>query len=292
MHKFEHFVCIDWSGALGERHAGIAVAMCKAGNSAPKLVRPGHRWSRMEIADWLLEHLPARTLAGIDLSASMAFVDRGAFFPEWEESPETAPDLWALVERVCASDPHLSASSFVTHEQAKRHFRRQGGLVGDLFEAGRGRLRQCEQVQAEFGLNPYSNFNLIGAAQVGKSSLTGMRVLHRVHDRLPIWPIDGAKLSAQGSLLVEIYTGLAAVAAGRRRGRTKMRTYAELNEALASPAVSSQPVRRKGPVSDHQSDALLTSAWMRRAAEDPRVWQPDSMTVEIACKEGWTFGLY
>ena len=30
------------------------------------------------------------------------------------------------------------------------------------------------------GCKPYSNFNLVGAAQVGKSSLSGMRMLHRL----------------------------------------------------------------------------------------------------------------
>lgn len=291
MERFENFACIDWSGAVGERHAGIAVALCSTGDDAPKLVRPKHRWSRAEAADWLLHKMPPSTLVGIDLSASMAFVDRGAYFPEWTDSPEDAPALWALVERICANDPHLSASSFVAHEQASRHFRRHGGLVGDLFEAGRGRLRQCELAQAVVGLNPYSNFNLIGAAQVGKSSLTGMRVLHRVHDGLPVWPIDGNRVSPSGSLLVEIYTSLAALAAGRRAGRSKMRSVAELNEALVSSAIASRPVHGNGPISDHHSDALLTAAWMRRAASDERVWHPSALTAEIARKEGWTFGL-
>lgn len=292
MHIFEHFVCIDWSGAVGERHAGIAVSMCEIGDQAPRLVRPGHRWSRQDVADWLLHKMPANSLAGMDLSSSMAFVDRGAYFPEWSDSPRDAPDLWALVDRICADDPHLSASSFVAHEQAARHFRRQGGLVGDLFEPGRGRLRRCEQLQAKFGLNPYSNFNLVGAAQVGKSSLTGMRVLHRLHRRLPVWPIERDKLSENGSLLVEIYTSLAAVVSGRRPGRSKMRSYSELNAALTSPAIASRPIRREGPISDHQSDAILTAAWMRRAAADPQMWQPEAMGDDIACKEGWTFGLY
>ena len=59
------------------------------------------------------------------------------------------------------------------------------------------------------GCRPYSNLNLVGAAQVGKSSLTGMRLLHALGRRLPIWPIDA--VPAHGSLIVEIYTTIAAM---------------------------------------------------------------------------------
>ena len=39
--RFQHFAAVDWSGAAGERHPGIAVSMCPAGDTAPELVRPG-----------------------------------------------------------------------------------------------------------------------------------------------------------------------------------------------------------------------------------------------------------
>src|SRR5688500_7807194 len=55
--RFDYFAAIDWSGAAGERHAGIALAICETGDAAPTIVRPAHRWSRAEIADWLLNHL-------------------------------------------------------------------------------------------------------------------------------------------------------------------------------------------------------------------------------------------
>ncbi|MFX4982807.1 hypothetical protein ABTB81_19590, partial [Acinetobacter baumannii] len=85
--------------------------------------------------------------------------------------------------RISANDPHLAVSSFVDHPEVARHFRRHGGRLGDRHPGGAGRLRVTELAQREQGLNPYSNLNLVGAAQVGKSSLTGMRVLHRVQDR-------------------------------------------------------------------------------------------------------------
>ena len=57
--RFGHFAAIDWSGAAGERHHGIAVAICGADGEAPMIVRPGHRWSRGEVLDWLGDEMPA-----------------------------------------------------------------------------------------------------------------------------------------------------------------------------------------------------------------------------------------
>ncbi len=282
--RFRHFAAIDWSGAAGERHRGIAVALCGAGR--PELVRPGHRWSRAEVLNWLLDELPGDTLVGFDMGISLAFADHGAFFPEWNESPPHARALWASIDAICDEDPHLAATSYVDHPETSRHFRRHGGREGDLFGGGRGRFRVTERAQEAMGFKPYSNFNLVGAAQVGKSSLTGMRLLHRLQGRLPVWPVD--PLPAQGSVVVEIYTTIAALAAGRSAAKSKMRSYEELNAALA--ALGCAPVAGQGPIADHASDALLTAAWLRRAAADPQLWHPAGLTPEIAATEGWTFG--
>jgi len=282
--RFRHFAAIDWSGAAGERHRGIAVALCS--NGAPELVRSGHRWSRGEVLDWLLEELPADTLVGFDMGISLAFADMGAFFPDWDESPPDARALWGMIDRLCADDSHLAASSFVDHAEAARHFRRHGGREGDLFGGGRGRFRVTERAQEAMGCKPYSNFNLVGAAQVGKSSLTGMRLLHRLQGHLPVWPID--PLPSSGSVVVEIYTTLAAMAAGRSAGKSKMRSFEELNAALA--ALGSDPVAGEGPIVDHASDALLTAAWLRTAAPQAALWSPAGLTDQIAATEGWTFG--
>jgi hypothetical protein len=186
-----------------------------------------------------------------------------------------------------ARPTHLSASTFVDHPEAARHFRRHGGRCGDLFEAGRGRLRVTEVAQREQGLNPYSNFNLVGAAQVGKSSLTGMRVLHRLDGRLPIWPFDPVPPS--GSLVVEIYTSLAAIAAGLPKNRTKIRDPETLDLVLA--ALGSDPHAPLARYDDHSTDALISAAWLRLIHTDPRVWQPPRLTPELARTEGWTFGV-
>lgn len=284
--RFRNFAAIDWSGAVGERHSGIAVALLREGAAAPELVRPGHRWSRPEVLDWLLSEMPGDTLAGFDMGISLAFADAGAFFPGWLESPQDARSLWAAVDRLCSADQHLSVSSFVDHAEVARHFRRHGGREGELFGGGRGRFRVTELAQQAMGCKPYSNFNLVGAAQVGKSSLSGMRLLHRLEGHLPVWPID--LLPDSGSVVTEIYTTIAAMAAGRSAAKSKVRDYPALNAALG--ALGSAPIGGEGPITDHASDALITAAWLRTAAHDQALWNPAGLTSEIAQTEGWTFG--
>lgn len=284
---FEGFAAIDWSGAVGERQRGIAVAMCGPGTAAPVLVRPAGAWTRAAVLDWILKEMPTETLVGLDIGASLPFADCGAFFPGWDDSPPDARSLWELVERVCADDLHLSASSFVDHPEASRHFRRHGGRCGDLFQPGRGRLRRTEVAQQEQGLNPYSNFNLVGAAQVGKSTLTGMRLLHRLDGCVPIWPFDARP--AQGSVLVEIYTSIAALAAGLPKSRTKIRDPQALDRALA--ALGSEPHAPLPAYDDHATDAIIAAAWLRRVHLDQRLWHPAGLTPQLARTEGWTFGI-
>ncbi len=59
--RFGHFAAIDWSGAVGPRQRGIAVAICGGDAEAPVLVRPGHVWSRQEMVDWMQHDLPRQT---------------------------------------------------------------------------------------------------------------------------------------------------------------------------------------------------------------------------------------
>lgn len=289
--RFRHFLAIDWSGAEGERHKGIALALAVAEGGPPVLIDPGRGWSREEVLALLRDDLPRDTLVGLDLGISLPFVDCGAFFPGLGNGPDDARALWAMIDEVSSGDPHLGAGSFVDHPAFAPYFRRHGGREGAHFRCdgaahGRGRFRVTEHAQAVQGCKPYSNFNLVGAAQVGKSSLTGMRVLHRLRGHLPVWPVD--PLPASGSVLIEIYTSLAALEAARRPSTSKMRSYEALNGALA--ALGSPGIGGSGPIDDHTSDALLAAAWLREVAHDPARWRPPGLTPEIARTEGWTFG--
>ena len=290
--RFSHFLAVDWSGARGPRQRGIALAVARAEGGAPVLVAPSdpRGWAREEVLA-LLASLEAPTLVGLDLGISLPHADAGAFFPGWDASPADARGLWALIDALCAADPHLEAGGFVTHPEAARYFRHGAGATGDRFllpgAPGReGRFRLAEHAQRKQGVRPVSNFNLVGAAQVGKSSLTGMRMLHRLGGRVPVWPVD--PLPSEGSVITEIYTAMAARRGGVTGTATKIRTREALNDAL--DALGSPPVTGTGPIDDHSSDALLTAAWLRQVHALRDLWHPESLTQAVARTEGWTFG--
>jgi hypothetical protein len=292
MTHFDSFAVIDWSGAKSLWHKGIAIAVCKRGNDAPLIISPpAPHWTRQAALDWILQQAKAGKdmIIGVDLSMSLPFIDHDAFFPGWDASPAAAKQLWRLVDEMSADDDHLSVTSFLRHPEASRHFR-QHRDCGDLFQAGAGRMRVCEaQGQAAIaGVNPVSCFNLVGAAQVGKSSLTGMRVLHRMEGRIPVWPFD--PLPARGPVIVEIYTSVAARASGvLPKGKSKILDGTTLDRAL--DAFGSAPHARLAEYTDHATDAILTAAWLRNVAHQTPLWSPEQLTPQIAATEGWTFGV-
>lgn len=290
MRSFDTFVCIDWSGQAVARPKGIALAFCHTGAEAPTLASPAGGWSRQAVLDWLISHADAGTsmLVGLDLSPALPFADHSAYFPGLNHAPADARALWALVENECAGDDHLGASSLPMKPGFRDHFRNQIGRqteTGAAFGGGAGRFRVVENRQRLAGVNPVSCFNLVGAAQVGKSSLTGMRLLHRLAGRVPVWPFDAVPES--GPLLVEIYTSIAARAAGLRKGLSKIRDAETLDRALAElDSAAHRPLAR---YDDHATDAILTAAWLRKVSHRPELWNPPGLG-EVAQTEGWTFG--
>ena len=280
--RFDAFVAIDWSGAKGRRHKGIAIAEAR-GVSAPRLIRPNHVWSREEVLVWLLKRAAAEpTLFGFDFSFAPPLIERGEYLPGEAGVPTTARKFWAYVDGL-ADDEDLGAASFL--EQAHRKHFYFG--IADGVKSTFVRFRQCDQaLNAQGGRKTASAYDAIGAAQVAKASFSGMRLLHRINGKVAIWPMD--PLPATGSAVVEIYTRIYLRRAGLS-GR-KLRTRADLNEALVG--LGSEPTRLRFEPNDHQTDALVTAAGMRALAmQEPRAFNPPGLTAEIARAEGWTFGV-
>jgi hypothetical protein len=280
--RFAAFVAIDWSGAKGNRHRGIAVAEAR-GDAAPKLVRSRHVWSREEVLGWLLQRAAKEpTLFGFDFSFAPPLIDRGEYLPGEPDVPKTAREFWAYVDAK-SSDEDLGAASFLETAH-RRHF--YFGIA-DGVKAGFMHFRQCDaRLNRQGGRKTASAYDAIGAAQVAKASFSGMRFLHRLDGRVTIWPMD--PLPEAGSAVVEIYTRIYL----RRAGLTgvKLRSRAELNRALKG--LGSPPARLRFEPNDHQTDALVTAAGMRALAQaEPRAFDPEGLTPHIARTEGWTFGV-
>jgi hypothetical protein len=280
--RFDAFVAIDWSGAKGSRHKGIAIAEAR-GDAAPRLIRPDHVWSRTEVADWLLERAGREpTLFGFDFSFAPPIVEKGEYLLGEPEVPKTAREFWAYVDERC-DDADLGAASFL-EQVHRRHF--YFGIA-DGVKADFVRFRQCDaRLNAQGGRKTASAYDAIGAAQVAKASFAGMRLLHRIAGRVAIWPMD--PLPASGSAVVEIYTRIYLRRAGL--SGVKLRSRADLNRALKG--LGSPPARLRFEPNDHQTDALVTAAGMRQLTlTESRAFQPEGLTPEIARSEGWTFGV-
>jgi hypothetical protein len=280
--KFARFVAIDWSGAKGKRHKGIAVAEAR-GDAAPRLVRAGHAWSREEVLDWLLKQAAKEpTLFGFDFSFAPPIIERGEYLLGEPDLPTTARAFWAYVDSRC-DDEDLGAASFLETAH-RRHF--YFGIA-DGVKAHFVRFRQCDsQLNAQGGRKTASAYDAIGAAQVAKASFSGMRLLHRLDGKVAIWPMD--PLPRHGSAVIEIYTRIYLRRAGM--SGVKLRSRAALN--LALEGLGSPPARLKFEPNDHQTDALVTAAGMRALAKaEPRAFDPQWLTPQIAETEGWTFGV-
>jgi hypothetical protein len=88
--------------------------------------------------------------------------------------------------------------------------------------------------------------------------------------------------------VVEIYTTIAAIAAGRSARNSKIRDADALAKALTALGCTAGALPDR--VTDHAADALITAAWLRIHAHREELWHPSVMNPKIAQTEGWTFG--
>lgn len=282
MSRFTRFAVADWSGAKGSAHPGIALAVCTAADDPPVLVAPTDRhWSRTEVAEWVLAQRDDIVI-GFDFSFAPPLIARGSYLPR-EDVPTNAKAFWGYVAARC-DDSDLGAASFLeTHHRQHFYFGKADGAKADYMHA-----RVCEaQYNANGGGKPSTVYDAIGASQVAKASFAGMRLLHLIATRVPVWPFDPDP--GQGPLVVEIYTQIAARAAGMRKGLSKIRDGQSLDAALA--VFGSQPHTPLARYTDHATDAIMTAAWLRHVAGRAELWRPELLTPEVARTEGWTFGV-
>jgi hypothetical protein len=280
--RFAAYVAIDWSGAKGRRHKGIAIAEAR-GEAPPRLIRAGHVWSREEVLAWLIRRAAREpTLFGFDFSFAPPLIERGEYLPGEPDVPRTAREFWAYVDRK-SDDEDLGAASFLEYVHRKHFY----FGIADGVKSRFMHFRQCDaRLNAQGGRKTASAYDAIGAAQVAKASFSGMRFLHRLNGKVAIWPMD--QLPERESAVVEIYTRIYLRRAGLPG--TKLRSLGALNEALR--ALGSRPSQLRFEPNDHQTDALVTAAGMRQLAMDePLAFDPEGLTPQIARTEGWTFGV-
>ena len=192
--RFDSYVAIDWSGAKGTRHKGIAIAEAR-GDAAPRLVRPGHVWSREEVLE-LAAQARREGADPVRLRLQLRAADRRARRISASASrtcrrPRANSGPMSTASR---DDEDLGAASFLELAH-RRHF--YFGIA-DGVKADFVRFRQCDaRLNAQGGRKTASAYDAIGAAQVAKASFSGMRLLHRLDGKVAIWPMDPAARTRQ-----------------------------------------------------------------------------------------------
>jgi hypothetical protein len=283
--RFERYVAVDWSGARG-RYDGIAVAQTVPGDAAPTLVGPsGQRWSRAEFVEWVVAQasLHESILIGIDCAFALPV---GASEPLLGAGHD-ADALWAYIDAQSAGRGDLYGGDFAAQERHSALFWSAGKRPEGFVEHRRATEIACQK--AGLG-SPESPLKLIGARQVGKGGLAGMRVLASLRQTLAqdfaVWPFHSTE--AARIVCVELYPRLFLRMAGH--GNSKVRSWPELNRRLT--ALRSASCAETGSaLTDHEADALVAAAGLRLIAEDEAVWFPAGLDALARRAEGWIFGV-
>jgi len=288
MKNFDIFVGIDWSGARSPIFSNsIAVSTAQWGKSSP--VIDDIKWSRTSVVDYILslQNIKKRILIGIDCNFGYA----KAIVEKQFGDDYIAPQMWERVDDICKDDENFFAGRFWQHSLYQKYFWSKGKRP-KIFEMPQ---RLTEKMCAQNGLgNPESPFKLIGAKQVGKGGLSGMRVLchlkQELGDKLAVFPFDDEYDNAQ-IVITEIYPRLFLRLCGHRH--TKIRNKKDLNDALVS--LKSQEFQQNIPFSDHQTDAIISAAGLRylcgRGKTIPIEISHPTAPKNLLQSEGWIFGV-
>jgi hypothetical protein len=285
--EFDEYIGIDWSGAKSPQQSySIALATCsKYDNKAPAPV--SKKLSRTDVYNLIIEKLKGdkRVLIGIDCNfgyaASVAKKQLG--------EAVNYRQLWEAVDSANAAHKNFFAGNTWSTSDFAEYFWTQGKQP-DWFNPKVLR-RHTETAAAEQGLGiPESPFKLIGAKQVGKGGLAGMRLLHRLKntygDKIAVWPFEASLIASAQVVVTEIYPRLFIKHAGF--GNNKVRDINNLNEILTH--FSCKPFVQNEPLNDHLSDAIIATAGLRWYCN-----HKTPLSVEIAMQamtlEGWIFGV-
>lgn len=281
---FDRFVAMDWSGSRARRYDGIAVAACAPGRGAPRLVEPKERtWSRTAVVDWLDREVAqgTRMLVGLDFAFSFPFEADGYLAGRLPAARDVFA-LWRTIDAMSCDDRDFGCAGMVAAHAPL--FWTAGPRPADWIERRRLAERACGAATKTY---PESLYKLLHSKQVGKASMTGIRVLNEVRRRHPgrftIWPFE----RPAGSVAVEIYPTLFRKQA--LGGTAKIRTRAALNTALTVFGSRLNSGADSEVLRDHDTDALLSAAALRAVAADPKLWAvPPHAGV---AQEGWIFGV-
>lgn len=294
---FDCFVGIDWSGAKGEYHRGIQVAILDANHNQPLLIASPDRrgWSRQMVMQWLINQTRSglRILAGFDFAFAHPFIDFDSYFPEYIDAPQLPQDLWAIVDAASDNLPYQYGGGIWQDSILRDYYNAPRGKDGS---GGRGerfasRRRVTEwNTKTHHKRSPSPTFNCVGPAGVGTGSLAGMRILHQYQDQMHIWPISDASPITSSLVIVEIFPSLYFTMAGITDRMKNDDPLSALNRGLAYFGANKVDGITSGLPDRDDLDALISAAALK-ACHDPITVFPISSEFHYAAsREGWIFG--
>lgn len=286
--RFDFYIGIDWSGAKGS-YSGIALAECRADGSGPRLIAPpAGRWTRSAVAAWLGQRIASgeRLLAGFDFAFGFPWIEGEGYLAQRVPHITDAFALWELIEQASAEAPDFHSGPLVTHETFADSYWVSGKQKPEWRNDKRRTETACGEATSTY---PETVFKLIGAKQVGKAALAGIRTLRAIRLAAPaqvaVWPFEDAD---RPTVLAEIYPTLF-----RRQalgGTAKIKERATLDNALA--ALGSGPARgAPASFSDHDGDALISAAGLRWLDRSGKLFTVPEEAKAQARREGWIVGV-
>ena len=254
------------------------------------MIRPPSRtrWTRLDVARWICNQLDARNrfLIGLDFAFGFPFENEAVgYLGGLAGHVDDIFALWELIERKSCPEPDFGCSVFTRDPTYSSLFWKTGPLPA----AWSARKRRTELVcAATTQTRPETVYKLLGSKQVGKASITGIRVLHHIRslkkERVAFWPFQ----KIRGSAMVEIYPTLFRKSANG--SLAKLRTLNELNGALKKLG-SRRVSRASTSLSDHETDALISAAGLRFLACKRETWLHPELESPRVQREGWIFGV-
>lgn len=290
MHNFQNFIGIDWSGAKTPVNTkSIAVAICDKGVNAPTLHSDIR--SRTAVYDYIksLALSDRRSLIGIDCNFGFSEKIGQTIFGD----QYTYLDLWTAVEECNHHNANFFAGGFWEHIDYQKHFWTSGKMPLNFTMPKR--LTEQASIENEFG-RPESPFKLIGAKQVGKGGLAGMRMVYQLKQELgskiAVWPFESIEACNQAKIVItEIFPRQ--FIQRSKAGPQKIRNAESLNTVLKF--MHSDPYDGR-TFTDHDTDAIISAAGLRylcgtndilpTALSNPMPSSPKTLQ-----REGWIFGV-
>ena len=282
---FTRFAAIDWSGAKGSRHRGIALAVCEAGDAAPVLVdRRGGVWSRTDDAR-LAARAPRRADAGRVRHQLLRAVRRARRVSARLRARRPTRGRCGRYVDANSADEDLGAASFLEagaariSTSARPTARRRSSSISAVREALHNDAGLRQGVHASTTRSARRRSPRRASPGCACSTISTAAIA--------VWPFDPVPARACRSSKSTPRSPRAprGSAQGVEQDARRPRRWTTRWRRSARTARAARPLRRPR----HRRDPRRRVAPHQRAR--PELWAPAGLTAEIARTEGWTFGV-